>query len=202
MSHKPFLKTTSSSQVYQRAQSVWVRKRNELEVAFRKCSCHLRKSALFFIQPPGNNYFCPSIGDWGLRNETLRTLFQLSRGHILLSGALELFRVVFSLLVPLALKNIINYVDEADELEDGMGGLPWNGLGYGLSLIGLGFLGSMCETHSFFQLNMAGLKTKSALIAAIFRKTLTIPQAKGGSNRQLIWQFIQVCEKKKTMRAL
>jgi hypothetical protein len=57
--------------------------------------------------------------------------------------------------------------------------LPLHGLCYAFALVSLGFLGSLAETHSFFQLNLAGMKAKTALTSAIFRKALNMKQPRG-----------------------
>ena len=63
--------------------------------------------------------------------------------------------------------------------EDDAGVLPLHGILYAAALVGLGFLGSLAETHSFFQLNLAGMKAKTALTSAIFRKALNMKHPRG-----------------------
>ena len=68
----------------------------------------------------------------------------------------------------------------AVEEEDDAGAVfPLHGLLYAAALVGLGFLGSLAETHSFFQLNLAGMKAKTALTSAIFRKALNMKHPRG-----------------------
>ena len=67
--------------------------------------------------------------------------------------------------------------------EDDAGPLPVHGLLYAAALVGLGFLGSLAETHSFFQLNLAGMKAKTALTSAIFRKSLNMKHPRGKSSK-------------------
>jgi len=75
---------------------------------------------------------------------------------------------------------LIGYLDVSDEEEGGDQVLmPWHGLGRAAALVALGLLCSMAETHSFFQLNVAGLKVKSAVAAAVFRKAMTVKQPRG-----------------------
>ena len=64
-------------------------------------------------------------------------------------------------------------------VEDDAGVLPFHGILYAAALVGLGFLGSLAETHSFFQLNLAGMKAKTALTSAIFRKSLNMKHPRG-----------------------
>ena len=40
----------------------------------------------------------------------------------------------------------------------------------------------MCETHTYYQLNNAGVKMKTALISAIYRKSLKMLQPLGKRN--------------------
>ena len=75
---------------------------------------------------------------------------------------------------------MIGYIDRSDE-EDGRKGVPVHGLAYAAALVAIGFVGSLAETHSFFQLNVAGFKAKSALSAAIFKKALALKQPRGES---------------------
>ncbi len=81
-----------------------------------------------------------------------------------------------STLIP---KLLIGYVDRSDEEDDASSLLPVHGLTYALALVTISFVGSLAETHAFFQLNLAGMKTKTAMIAAIFRKALGVKQPKG-----------------------
>ena len=67
----------------------------------------------------------------------------------------------------------------AAEEDDAGRALPLHGLLYAAALVGLGFLGSLAETHSFFQLNLAGMKAKTALTSAIFRKSLNMKHPRG-----------------------
>jgi hypothetical protein len=70
-------------------------------------------------------------------------------------------------------------LDVADEEDNGAALMPWHGLSRAAALVFLGLLCSLAETHSFFQLNVAGLKVKSALAAAVFRKSMAVKQPRG-----------------------
>ncbi|TRY67445.1 hypothetical protein TCAL_02747 [Tigriopus californicus] len=117
------------------------------------------------------------------KSDTLRLILKLNQGSLILSGALELGRILFSLLVPMSLQQVIHYIDVAD-LEDQ--GFPFHGIFYALILVVVSFLGSLCETHAFFQLNMAGMNTKTALAAAVFRKSLRLKSPKDSDVVNLI----------------
>ena len=54
------------------------------------------------------------VGDGLVQNDSLRLILKLGRRHIILSGVFELFRIIFSLLVPLALRYLIDYVERAE----------------------------------------------------------------------------------------
>ena len=75
--------------------------------------------------------------------------------------------------------------------EDDAGPLPVHGLLYAAALVGLGFLGSLAETHSFFQLNLAGMKAKTALTSAIFRKSLNMKHPRGKKEFQILSNIVQ-----------
>ena len=75
--------------------------------------------------------------------------------------------------------------------EDDAGPLPVHGLLYAAALVGLGFLGSLAETHSFFQLNLAGMKAKTALTSAIFRKALNMKHPRGKNCRRNVTKLDQ-----------
>ena len=53
------------------------------------------------------------------------------------------------------------------------------GVEYCAMLVVVGFLGAICETHTYFQLNNAGIKMKTALISAIYRKSLKMLKPTG-----------------------
>jgi ATP-binding cassette subfamily C (CFTR/MRP) protein 1 len=55
----------------------------------------------------------------------------------------------------------------------------WHGFEYCILLVSVGFLGALCETHTYFQLNNAGIKMKTAIISAIYRKSLKMIQPNG-----------------------
>ena len=55
----------------------------------------------------------------------------------------------------------------------------WHGFEYCLLLVVVGLFGALCETHTYFQLNNAGIKMKTALISAIYRKSLKMLQPNG-----------------------
>jgi len=111
--------------------------------------------------------------------DTLRLILALSKGNILASAGLELARIVLSLLATYALQLLIGYLDVSDEEEGAHPALPWHGLAKAGALVALGLLCSLAETHSFFQLNVAGLKAKSAVAAAVFRKAMAVKQPRG-----------------------
>eukprot|EP00095_Tigriopus_kingsejongensis_P005978 maker-scaffold48_size466083-snap-gene-2.9 protein:Tk05978 transcript:maker-scaffold48_size466083-snap-gene-2.9-mRNA-1 annotation:"hypothetical protein TRIADDRAFT_50060" len=129
-----------------------------------------------------NEKFLSPKSSW-FSNTTLRLILKLNQTNILLSGILEFLRIVFSIMVPLSLQRIIQYIDVADDEDQGF---PIHGILYALLLVGIGFLGSLSETHAFFQLNMAGIKTKSALASAVIRKSLSIRSPKDSDVVNLI----------------
>lgn len=108
---------------------------------------------------------------------TLTYIWRLCRGHIIFSGFLELLRVMFLLLTPQILKRLLSVLQNVQESK-------WAGVEYCLVLVAVGVLGSICETHTYFQLNNAGIKMKTALISAIFRKSLKMLQPNGKNNCQ------------------
>ena len=55
----------------------------------------------------------------------------------------------------------------------------WAGIEYCVMLVVVGFIGAICETHTYFHLNNAGIKMKTALISAIYRKSLKMLQPNG-----------------------
>ena len=55
----------------------------------------------------------------------------------------------------------------------------WAGIEYCVILVLAGFIGAICETHTYFHLNNAGIKMKTALISAVYRKSLKMLQTNG-----------------------
>ena len=89
-----------------------------------------------------------------------------------MSGLLETLRVLFLLLTPQVLKKLLSVLQNLQESK-------WAGIEYCVILVVAGFLGAICETHTYFQLNNAGIKMKTALISAIYRKSLKMLQPNG-----------------------
>ena len=77
----------------------------------------------------------------------------------------------------------VAYIDVSDlsKGDPDLRGFPTHGVLYAFLVVSIGFVGSLSETHSFFQLNMMGLKAKTALTSAIFRKCLKLKQPRGKS---------------------
>ena len=103
---------------------------------------------------------------------TLALILRLCKSHILMSGLLETLRVLFLLLTPQVLKKLLSVLQNLQESK-------WAGIKYCVILVVAGFLGAICETHTYFQLNNAGIKMKTALISAIYRKSLKMLQPNG-----------------------
>ena len=103
---------------------------------------------------------------------TLALILRLCKTHLILSGLLETLRVLFLLLAPQVLKKLLSILQNVQ-------GSKWDGVEYCFLLVAVGFLGSICETHTYFQLNNGGIKMKSALISAIYRKSLKMLQPNG-----------------------
>ena len=109
-----------------------------------------------------------------------------------MSATLEFLRVIFLLLAPQVLRNLLSVLQHPSESK-------WDGVEYCVLLVAVGLLGAICETHTYFQLNNAGIKMKTALISALYRKSLKLLQPSGifktkvrvGKN-QLPLQFISL----------
>ncbi len=91
-----------------------------------------------------------------------------------ISAILETLRLFFVLVCPLILRKLIAFL-EGPESESSI----YQGIQLCLSLVLAGFIGSLCETHSYFQLNKAGILMKTALISAVYKKSLKIIQPNG-----------------------
>ena len=103
---------------------------------------------------------------------TLALILRLCKTHILMSATLELLRVFFLLLAPQVLKHLLSVLQHPTESK-------WDGVEYCVLLVAVGLLGAICETHTYFQLNNAGIKMKTALISALYRKSLKMIQPSG-----------------------
>ena len=89
-----------------------------------------------------------------------------------MSATLEFLRVIFLLLAPQVLRNLLSVLQHPSESK-------WDGVEYCVLLVAVGLLGAICETHTYFQLNNAGIKMKTALISALYRKSLKLLQPSG-----------------------
>ena len=128
-------------------------------------------------------------------------IYRLTRQNIQISAALEVLRIVFLLTAPQVLRQVLAYLEEKDRMnilgvdsvqtestqgeeesfgvEGGEHHTHWYGLRCILLLVSLGFFSSMCETHTYYQLNLGGIKMKTALISAVYRKSLKMLQPNG-----------------------
>ena len=122
----------------------------------------------------------------------MRLIYKLTRQNILISAVLEVLRIVLLLTAPQVLRQVLAYLEEKDrknilgdhntmatnestnEHHD-----HWYGIRCCLLLVSLGFFSSMCETHTYYQLNLGGIKMKTALISAVYRKSLKMLQPNG-----------------------
>ena len=142
---------------------------------------------------------CYSIGT--NRNATMALIYKLTRHNIHISAVLEVLRIIFLLTAPQALRQVLAYLEEKDRInilgehalvtpdskaeEDPLDGVEstrhthWYGIRCCLLLVSLGFFSSMCETHTYYQLNLGGIKMKTALISAVYRKSLKMLQPNG-----------------------
>ena len=130
----------------------------------------------------------------------MHLIFKLTRKHIQISAFLEVMRIIFLLMVPQTLRQVLAYLEEKDRInilgEEGFVGTEsenvehlaeaenahhshWYGIRCCLLLVSLGFFSSMCETHTYYQLNSGGIKMKTALISAVYRKSLKMLQPNG-----------------------
>ena len=116
----------------------------------------------------------------------------------------QILRIVFLLSGPAVLRSLLAFLEEkdikrtgdlelisaslddkSDKGEDGSGFLMtehhsnWYGVRCCVWLVLLGFLSSVCETHAYYQLNSGGVKMKSAVIAAVYKKSLRIVEPNG-----------------------
>ena len=89
-----------------------------------------------------------------------------------MSATLEFLRVIFLLLAPQVLRHLLSVLQHPNESK-------WDGVEYCILLVAVGLLGAICETHTYFQLNNAGIKMKTALISALYRKSLKLLQPSG-----------------------
>ena len=130
---------------------------------------------------------------------TLALILRLCKTHIILSGILEICRVFFILLGPQVLRQLLTILEDDHESQ-------WHGFEYCILLVAVGFFGALCETHTYYQLNNAGIKMKTALISAIYRKSLKMIQPHGktkmlqGDQKQNL--LIQLRPPKPTFKAL
>lgn len=129
----------------------------------------------------------------------MRLVFKITRQNIQISALLEVLRIAFLLTAPQALRQVLAYLEEKDRMnilgkdatveESTNGGSleeaenlhhdHWYGIKCCLLLVSLGFFSSMCETHTYYQLNSGGIKMKTALISAVYRKSLKMLQPNG-----------------------
>ena len=130
----------------------------------------------------------------------MRLIYKLTRQNIQISAVLEVFRIIFLLTAPQVLRQVLAYLEEKDRMnilgeqavqtesvkgDDQILGIEgehhthWYGLRCILLLVSLGFFSSMCETHTYYQLNLGGIKMKTALISAVYRKSLKMLQPNG-----------------------
>lgn len=129
-------------------------------------------------------------------------VFKLTRQNIVISALLEVLRIVFLLTAPQVLRQVLAYLEEKDRMnilgedaavaesengeplegDDNLHHTHWYGIRCCLLLVSLGFFSSMCETHTYFQLNSGGIKMKTALISAVYRKSLKMLQPNGKIN--------------------
>ena len=124
-------------------------------------------------------------------NKTMQLIYRLTRQNIQISAVLEVLRIVFLLTAPQALRQVLAYLEEKDRInilgEDAIEEedienphhTHWYGIRCCLLLVSLGFFSSMCETHTYYQLNLGGIKMKTALISAVYRKSLKMLQPNG-----------------------
>ena len=123
-------------------------------------------------------------------NATMRLIYKLTRQKILISAVLEVFRIILLLTAPQVLRQVLAYLEEKDRtniLGDTSMATEstnehhdhWYGIRCCLLLVSLGFFSSMCETHTYYQLNLGGIKMKTALISAVYRKSLKMLQPNG-----------------------
>ena len=111
---------------------------------------------------------------------TLALILRLCKTHILMSATLELLRVIFLLLAPQVLKHLLSVLQHPTESK-------WDGVEYCVLLVAVGLLGAICETHTYFQLNNAGIKMKTALISALYRKSLKMIQPSGKNKTRIFY---------------
>ena len=116
---------------------------------------------------------------------TLALILRLCKTHIILSGILEICRVFFILLGPQVLRQLLTILEDDHESQ-------WHGFEYCILLVAVGFFGALCETHTYYQLNNAGIKMKTALISAIYRKSLKTIQPHG-KTKMLQGDQKQIC---------
>ena len=120
----------------------------------------------------------------------MRLIYKLTRQNILISAVLEVLRIILLLTAPQVLKQVLAYLEEKDRtniLGDNSMATEstnehhdhWYGIRCCLLLVSLGFFSSMCETHTYYQLNLGGIKMKTALISAVYRKSLKMLQPNG-----------------------
>ena len=103
-----------------------------------------------------------------------------------MSATLECLRVIFLLLAPQVLRHLLSVLQHPNESK-------WDGVEYCVLLVAVGLLGAICETHTYFQLNNAGIKMKTALISALYRKSLKLLQPSGmygGVGVYWVWESI------------
>ena len=136
-------------------------------------------------------------------------IFKLTRQNVLISALLEVLRIAFLLTAPQVLRQVLAYLEEKDRINilgkeatleaatngDSQQELEylhhnhWYGIRCCLLLVSLGFFSSMCETHTYYQLNLGGIKMKTALISAVYRKSLKMLQPNGKTNLFLLSRF-------------
>ncbi|XP_040572291.1 multidrug resistance-associated protein 1 isoform X2 [Lepeophtheirus salmonis] len=114
-----------------------------------------------------------------LCNKTALALMKLLSSEILISGLYEVFHILFTLTNPIALKMLMDYIEK--ERGDYLRGI------YSILFLTVtGFLSSLCETHTFYHLNLSGFIMKTALMSAIYKKSLRVPHFNGGNVISLV----------------
>ncbi len=114
---------------------------------------------------------------------TLTLILKLTRGHVVTSGLLEAARILFLILGPQVLRHLIRAVEDARSPK-------WEGFEYCILLVFVGFMGALCETQTYFQLNSAGIKMKTAIISAVYRKSLKMLAPNG--KKPPFWRFSSI----------
>ena len=122
---------------------------------------------------------------------TTALILKVSGRHIQISALLEVLRIVFLLSGPMVLRSLLAYLEEKDIKRTGDPELlaaseidehhhsNWYGIRCCIWLVLVGFFSSLCETHSYYHLNSGGILMKSAIISAVYRKSLKVLEPNG-----------------------